>query len=188
MEPAPTKRELILDAAVGVFGKFGFKKTSVDDLAAAAGISKQGLYLHFASKEAIFQAGLQRYLDGCLSRVQEELNRADASLLNRMAGAMDAWFGRHLATFTPESFDLIEASKLLAGDRLKEYESALQAKLTKALAESADFKKAKNVCSPREITQVLLACGLTWKHGCQSRTEFMQQMKICIRACCQLEN
>jgi len=99
---------------------------------------------------------------------------------------MDAWFGRHLATFT-ESFDLIEASKLLAGDRLKEYESALQAKLTKALAESADFRKAKNVCSPREVTQVLLACGLTWKHGRQSRTEFMQQMKVCIRACCQLE-
>jgi TetR/AcrR family transcriptional regulator, regulator of autoinduction and epiphytic fitness len=187
LDHAPTKRELILDAAVGVFGKFGFKKTSVDDLAAAAGISKQGLYLHFASKEEVFLAGLQRYLDGCLSRVQEELNRADASLLDRLTGAIDAWFGRHLATFTPESFDLIEASELLAGDRLKDYDSALQAKLTKALAESADFKKAKNVCSPREVTQVLLACACTWKHGCQSRTEFMQQMKICIRACCQLE-
>jgi TetR/AcrR family transcriptional regulator, regulator of autoinduction and epiphytic fitness len=39
---------------------------------------------------------------------------------------MDAWFGRHLATFTPESFDVIEASKLLAGDRLKEYESSFK--------------------------------------------------------------
>jgi hypothetical protein len=30
------KRELILDAAIPVFGRFGFKKTSIDDLAEAA--------------------------------------------------------------------------------------------------------------------------------------------------------
>ena len=133
MEAGSQRREQILNAAVGVFGKFGFKKTSVDDLAAAAGISKQGLYLHFSSKEEVFLAGLQRYLDDCLSRVQQELTKPGSSLLDRLVSAMDAWFGRHLATFTPESFDVIEASKLLAGDRLKEYESAFQAKLTKAL-------------------------------------------------------
>jgi AcrR family transcriptional regulator len=187
LEPGGQRREQILNAAVGVFGKFGFKKTSVDDLAAAAGISKQGLYLHFSSKEEVFLAGLQRYLDDCLSRVQQELTKPGSSLLDRLVNAMDAWFGRHLATFTPESFDVIEASKLLAGDRLKEYESVLQAKLTKALAESAEFKKAKNVCTPKEVTEVLLRCGLSWKHGCLSRAEFMEEMKLCIRACCQLE-
>ena len=187
METSSQRREQILDAAVGVFGRFGFKKTSVDDLAAAAGISKQGLYLHFASKEEVFLAGLKKYLDDCLDEVQDELTNPSASLLERLTKAMDAWFGRHLATFTPESFDVIEASKLLAGDRLREYESALQAKLTKALADSAEFKKAKNVCTPREVTEVLLRCGLTWKHACLSRAEFMDEMKLCIRACCQLE-
>jgi AcrR family transcriptional regulator len=65
------------------FWKFGFKKTSVDDLAAAAGISKQGLYLHFSSKEEVFLAGLQKYLDDCLSRVQQELTKPGSSLLAR---------------------------------------------------------------------------------------------------------
>jgi AcrR family transcriptional regulator len=187
LETGTQRREQILDAAVGVFGKFGFKKTSVDDLAGAAGISKQGLYLHFSSKEEVFLAGLQKYLDDGLSLVQQELIRPDSTLFDRLVGAMDAWFGRHLAFFTPESFDVIEASKVLAADRLKEYESALQAKLTKALAGSAEFKATKNVCTPKEVTEVLLRCGLTWKHGCQSRTEFMEEMKLCIRACCQLE-
>jgi AcrR family transcriptional regulator len=187
LEIASTRRELILDAAVGVFGRFGFKKTSVDDLAAAAGISKQGLYLHFSSKEELFLAGLQRYLDDCLSRVEQELTKPDSSLFDRLAKAIDAWFGRHLATFTPESFDVIEASELLAGDRLKEYESALLAKLMKALADSAEFKKAKNVCTPAEVTEVLLLCASTWKHGCLSRAEFMEEMKVCIRVSCQLE-
>lgn len=176
-----------MDAAVGVFGRFGFKKTSVDDLAAAAGISKQGLYLHFSSKEEVFLAGLQRYLDDCLKRFEQELTKPGSSLFDRLAKAIDAWFGRHLGTFTPESFDVIEASKLLAGDRLQEYESALQTKLAKALADSAEFKKAKNVCTPTEVTEVLLRCALTWKTGCLSRAEFMEEMKVCIRVCCQLE-
>ena len=50
---APDKKELILNAAIPVFGKSGFKKTSIKDLADAADISKQGLYLHFSSKEEI---------------------------------------------------------------------------------------------------------------------------------------
>jgi TetR/AcrR family transcriptional regulator, regulator of autoinduction and epiphytic fitness len=187
LETGGQRRGQILDAAVGVFGKFGFKKTSVDDLAAAAGISKQGLYLHFSSKEEVFLAGLQKYLDDCLSQVRQELTKPGSSLLDRLTKAMDAWFGRLLVTFTPESFDVIEASKLLAGDRLEEYESTLQGMLAKALAESAEFRKAKNVCTPKEVTEVLLRCGLSWKHGCLSRAQFMEEMKLCIRACCQLE-
>jgi AcrR family transcriptional regulator len=83
LETGGQRKEQILNAAVGVFGKFGFKKTSVDDLAAAAGISKQGLYLHFSSKEEVFLAGLQKYLDDCLSRVQRELTKPGSSLLAR---------------------------------------------------------------------------------------------------------
>ena len=54
------KREAFLDSAIGVFARFGFKKTSVDDLAQAAELSKQGLYLNFASKEEIYLAAMQK--------------------------------------------------------------------------------------------------------------------------------
>ncbi|MBV8215187.1 MAG: helix-turn-helix transcriptional regulator, partial [Verrucomicrobia bacterium] len=83
MESGVQRRDDILEAAIGVFGRFGFKKTSVDDLAAAAGISKQGLYLHFPSKEAVFLAALQKYLDDCLGSFQQELTKPNRSLLDR---------------------------------------------------------------------------------------------------------
>jgi AcrR family transcriptional regulator len=66
---APDKKELILNAAIPVFGKSGFKKTSIEDLADAADISKQGLYLHFSSKEEIFHAAIQKYLEDGLNLV-----------------------------------------------------------------------------------------------------------------------
>ncbi len=49
MPVEPARRESILQAAVGVFLRYGYKKTSMDDLARAAGLSRQGLYLHFAT-------------------------------------------------------------------------------------------------------------------------------------------
>jgi len=185
-QPSSPRRDSILDAAIPVFGRFGFKKTSIDDLAEAAGLSKQGLYLHFSSKEALFLAAMQKYLDDGLELVQQALSRPDTSLFNRLLSAMDAWFGRHLATFTPQSFDVIETGDRLSGSRIEKYKSAFQSRLARAMADSTEFNQVKNVCTPREIAQVLFQCGLTWKEGHSSRADFLKKMGVCIRACCQL--
>jgi AcrR family transcriptional regulator len=180
------RRELILTAAIPVFGRFGFKKTSVDDLAAAADLSKQGLYLHFASKDEIFRAAMQMYLDDGLALVQGELAKPGVPLVDRLTSALDAWFGRHLATFTPASFDVIEAGNALSGEAIEAYKSTFQAKVAKALADSPEFKRTRNVCTPKEIAQVLFLVGLTWKEGHPSRAEFMKKIALCVRACCQI--
>lgn len=54
------RREELLDAAEQLFLDQGFHGTSVDDLGAAAGISGPGLYRHFASKDALLMAVLDR--------------------------------------------------------------------------------------------------------------------------------
>jgi len=48
------KHREIITAAVELFGQHGFEGTSVDDIAAAAGVSKQTVYTHFGSKENLF--------------------------------------------------------------------------------------------------------------------------------------
>lgn len=63
--PAPTdrgrrRRAAVLDAAERLFVTEGFHAVSVDDLGAAAGITGPGLYRHFASKDAILMAVLDR--------------------------------------------------------------------------------------------------------------------------------
>jgi AcrR family transcriptional regulator len=47
------KREKVFNAAVELFSRFGFKKTTVDEIADLAGISKRTLYQVFPSKEKI---------------------------------------------------------------------------------------------------------------------------------------
>ena len=52
--PAGQRRQQILEVACAVFADRGFHATSMDDIAAAAGVTKPVLYQHFSSKRALF--------------------------------------------------------------------------------------------------------------------------------------
>jgi AcrR family transcriptional regulator len=52
--PADQRRRQLLDIACGVFAQYGFHASAMDDIAAAAGVTKPVLYQHFASKRALF--------------------------------------------------------------------------------------------------------------------------------------
>lgn len=55
-----TTKEKILDAALISFAENGYKGTNLRDLAAGMGLSKSALYKHYASKEDIWNAVLDR--------------------------------------------------------------------------------------------------------------------------------
>src|SRR5262245_4622678 len=54
------RREQILAAATRAFARSGFAATSLDDVAAAAGVSRAILYRHFASKADLYRAAVER--------------------------------------------------------------------------------------------------------------------------------
>lgn len=66
----------ILDAAVDLIMHYGYDKTTVSDIAREAGVSKGAIYLHWDSKEALFEALYQyeaaRYLEDWLDLFQAE--------------------------------------------------------------------------------------------------------------------
>jgi len=57
------KRYVILEGAIKVFTKNGFKATSMDEIADVAGVSKRTIYNHFFSKEGLFQAIVSDYVE-----------------------------------------------------------------------------------------------------------------------------
>src|SRR5688500_17290522 len=63
------RRESIMRAAAEAFGAKGYAATSMEDVAAACGITKLIVYRHFDSKEALYDAVLERVSD----RLAEEL-------------------------------------------------------------------------------------------------------------------
>lgn len=64
----------IKDAATALFLEKGYQATSMDDIAAAARVSKQTIYTHFANKEALFAdlvLGNAARVDGFVAEISE---------------------------------------------------------------------------------------------------------------------
>jgi AcrR family transcriptional regulator len=59
--PAAERRDAVMRAAARLFGEHGYAGTRLDDVAAAAGITKPIVYRHFASKKALYLALLTRH-------------------------------------------------------------------------------------------------------------------------------
>lgn len=98
---ADQKRARILEGATRVFLAYGFARTTMDDIARAAEISRPALYLIFRNKADIFRAVGESFLERSSTQAREAL-QVDAPLGERLMLALDR------ALF--ELFRMIEAS------------------------------------------------------------------------------
>jgi AcrR family transcriptional regulator len=76
LEPA-SRRELLLQKAIRLFGAKGVHATSMEDIGAAAGVTGPSLYTHFAGKEDILAAALDRATQALWLDLGEALHHHD---------------------------------------------------------------------------------------------------------------
>jgi AcrR family transcriptional regulator len=89
------RRTHVLDAALLVFARHGYRKASMDDVAKAADISRPGLYFHFSSKPELFRATVEHALDDSIKAAQLALADPGRPLRERLIEAFDHWSGRY---------------------------------------------------------------------------------------------
>jgi AcrR family transcriptional regulator len=89
--PKAERRRLIEDAASRLFAEHGYAETRLDDIAAAAGVTKQLLYQHFPSKKALHLALLAKHRDEILGRLSESMS-TPGPLAERLPRVVDDWF------------------------------------------------------------------------------------------------
>lgn len=68
-------RENILKIAREIFSKYGFKKTTLDDIASAVRKGKSSLYYYFKSKEDLFQAVIMKEVEILAYELEIVINR-----------------------------------------------------------------------------------------------------------------
>lgn len=184
-ERADSRMTALLDCAADVFARFGFRKTSMDEIARAAGISRQGLYLSFGNKEELFRRVLAHSLNRQLSAAIRELSRTENSLEVRLVQACDHWSGRCAGSMGPDAADLLCASSALTGTSLAEYEGQFERALAATLAASpiaARCKKAKTEIA--DLARALHATARGLKQRCKTREEFTKSMSAAVRFAC----
>jgi AcrR family transcriptional regulator len=71
--PRAERRAAILHAAARAFATSGFAETSMEDVAAACGVTKLIVYRHFRSKEELYREILQQVFDHLGHELRSEL-------------------------------------------------------------------------------------------------------------------
>jgi AcrR family transcriptional regulator len=185
IETVDLRQLAVLDAAIGVFARYGFRKTSMEEVARAAGVSRQGLYLQFANKEELFRRAVEHSLNNQLNAAVAALSHNSDSLERRLIAACDAWSGRFVGSLGADAADLMCASTSLAGATLAHYETAFELAVTQAIAASPldEFCTAAGL-SPADLAHALHATARGLKHSSASREEFVKGMTVAAHMFC----
>ncbi len=91
---APERRHQLLEAALEVFSRKGFEGTTTKEIAAAAGVTEAVIFKHFPTKQALYTAVLDHYVQASeltdwLSAIQSHIKQNDdAGLLRAIAAAI----------------------------------------------------------------------------------------------------
>lgn len=64
----------ILNSAISLFARYGFKKTTIDDIANELGIAKSTMYRYFINKEDLYHQAVSHVLNQWRIHVQNETN------------------------------------------------------------------------------------------------------------------
>ncbi len=179
------RQRKLLDAALRVFMRYGYRKTSMDEVARAAQVSRQGLYLHFATKEELFQATLQYTLESSLAAAAAALGDSSLRLEARLVRAFDETTGRYVGMMGPGASDLGEVGGELVGSEIARYEGLFLEAVSKALRASGLMAAYKATgLTARQLADTLYATARGLKYSCASREAFVAGMTIAVRALC----
>lgn len=78
-QPRAATREAVLRAAVRTFGEHGFAQSSLEQVAAAAGLSRGAVYSNFASKDELFLALFQQTIGERLHQISSTAMAQDSA-------------------------------------------------------------------------------------------------------------
>jgi len=119
--------EKILEAALSQFEDFGLRRTTIEDIARRAGISRVTIYRHFENKEALVEAVILREARAFFDRLDKTVERFDTTderlvegFAFALAGAKEHVLLNRLLRTEPETFLpylTIEGAPLLAAAR-----------------------------------------------------------------------
>ncbi len=171
--PDSTRHERILAGALEVFGRYGFRKASMDEIARSADISRQGLYLRFASKDALFRDAVRQELDTALAEVARCLDEEGVALEPRVVAALDAWLGRYVGSMlTSDIGNLLQSPAMDLGDIVDPAIATFDARLAAAIAAAMSEKDRRRLgVTPEEIAEAVHTVAQGAKYLSNARAE-----------------
>jgi AcrR family transcriptional regulator len=139
------RRERILDAAQTCLVKHGIRKTTMEDIAAEAGMSRPAVYQYVRGKQDTYR----RLADRLYAQAYVQAQRAaaaDGTLTQRLDGVLAARLG---VVQQPRTSELV----VVAADRHRAFEADVTELITGTIMEAAPLGESR----AREVAELVLA-------------------------------
>jgi AcrR family transcriptional regulator len=177
------QRDPILMAATATFLRYGFKKTSMDDVARAAGVSRQGLYLYFETKDVLFREALQYLVSHMISTARSVAEDGNLSLRDRLLGVFEAVHGSAFQSASPaHAFELLQSAQSADGALIVQLDRDLMGIVAALLAEAGAANRWKRAgVTVAELSEQLLMSAKGIKASVETLTAYRERMLIAIR-------
>ncbi len=133
------KRARILDGALKMFLAYGFSRTTMDDIARAAELSRPALYLVFKNKTDIYRALANSLLKGSLTAARAEL-ASDRPLGVRLFQVIDSALISAMAKIaeSPHGAEILDMKGSLAGDVVEGWRAEMVGQFAAAIENEAN--------------------------------------------------
>jgi TetR/AcrR family transcriptional regulator len=149
----------ILDAAYACFARHGARRTTMDDIAAAAEMSRPAVYQYVRNKDDVFRRLGSRLFEGALATATAAATR-DASLADRLHDALAAKLELTLKLYrdSPHAAELLDESARMSGALVEQFRQAIHALLSAAVAD-ADSRGEIHLdgTAPADVADLALA-------------------------------
>lgn len=151
-----TKQQQILQAAWQAFAAYGFRKTSMDDIARGAGMSRPAVYLHYRNKDDIFRSLVQFYYDTAADAVSAALS-SQAGASEVLAAAFEAQVGETMEAMltSPHGMELLDMGIATASDIKAEGEARISGLYSVWLQREADAGRITLSDAPEAVAATI---------------------------------
>jgi AcrR family transcriptional regulator len=177
------RQAAILEAAVKVFFQFGYRKTSMEDLAAAAQVSRQTLYLQFRDKERLFRAALEYLTEQMLVLMRRLASNQNGSVEQTLIGVFEILCGDSLA-LSPQ----VNIAELLAVARSQEesivsrFEADVLSVIADILTQAGTAARwERHGIGAQELARQLLDTSAGVKSATGDLSDYRRRMALAIR-------
>jgi AcrR family transcriptional regulator len=172
-DEARTRIEQIADAALRRFARYGFKRSSMDDVAREAGLAKATIYLHFKGKDDVFRAMIARFSAQVAARC-EAVMAQPLPFPDKLSALMLAHFGAGYAAFG-DGEHLLELKSVMASIALPEaqaFEHIFCSQATTLLARAAAAGEISlGALKAEQIVETMAQAAIGAKMGPQPSLE-----------------
>jgi AcrR family transcriptional regulator len=179
----PPRQAAILAAALKVFFQFGYRKTSMEDVAAAAEVSRQTLYLQFRNKERLFRAALEYLTEQMLVSIRRLAADRNGTLEQTLMGIFGVLCGDSLAVSSQiNTAELLVAARSQEESIVSRFEADVLSVITDTLTQAGTAERWEpHGIGAQELAMHLLDTSAGAKSAAGNLSGYKRRMALAIR-------